>query len=152
MRSKHLFLVIFCVALFFSCAAKSLSAHKTLTSLNTDSEKIAAHPRLLLKQGEEKKINALIQKNPGMFLVHQAIIDDANKIIDKNQIIKTNWKDKSEEIINNYLPTKNTVTILMTSGASCPDTVVESVIRKIAGYYNVEDALEEVIQFWQSPN
>jgi len=79
-------------------------------------------------------------------------IDDANKIIDENQIIKTNWKDKSEEIIENYLPAKNTVTILMTSGASCPDTVVESVIRKIAGYYKVEDALEEVIQFWQSPN
>ena len=79
-------------------------------------------------------------------------IDDANKIIDENQIIKTNWNDKSEEIIQNYLPTKNTVTILMTSGASCPDTVVESVIRKIAGYYNVEEALEEVIQFWQSPN
>ena len=79
-------------------------------------------------------------------------IDDVNKIIDENQIIKTNWNDKSEEIIQNYLPTKNTVTILMTSGASCPDTVVESVIRKIAGYYNVEEALEEVIQFWQSPN
>ena len=79
-------------------------------------------------------------------------IDDANKIIDENQIIKTNWNDKSEEIIQNYLPAKNTVTILMTSGASCPDTVVESVIRKIAGYYNVEEALEEVIQFWQSPN
>ena len=79
-------------------------------------------------------------------------IDDANKIIDKNQIIKTNWNDKSEEIIHNYLPTKNTVTLLMTSGASCPDTVVESVIRKIAGYYNVEEALDDVIQFWQSPN
>jgi len=79
-------------------------------------------------------------------------IDDVNKIIDENQIIKTNWNDKSEEIIQNYLPTKNTVTILMTSGASCPDTVVESVIRKIAGYYKVEEALEEVIQFWQSPN
>jgi len=79
-------------------------------------------------------------------------IDDANKIIDENKIIKTNWNDKSEEIIENYLPAKNTVTILMTSGASCPDTVVESVIRKIAGYYKVEEALEEVIQFWQSPN
>ena len=79
-------------------------------------------------------------------------IDDANKIIDENKIIKTNWNDKSEEIIQNYLPTKNTVTILMTSGASCPDTVVESVIRKIAGYYNVEEALDDVIQFWQSPN
>ena len=79
-------------------------------------------------------------------------IDDANKIIDENKIIKTNWNDKSEEIIEKYLPAKNTVTILMTSGASCPDTVVESVIRKIAGYYNVEEALDEVIQFWQSPN
>ncbi|MEI6151088.1 MAG: 4-hydroxy-3-methylbut-2-enyl diphosphate reductase [Chitinophagia bacterium] len=79
-------------------------------------------------------------------------IDDANKIIDENKIIKTNWNDKSEEIIENYLPTKNTVTILMTSGASCPDTVVESVIRKIAGYYNVEEALDDVIQFWQAPN
>ena len=79
-------------------------------------------------------------------------IDDANKIIDENKIIKTNWNDKSEEIIENYLPTKNTVTILMTSGASCPDTVVESVIRKIVGYYNVEEALDDVIQFWQAPN
>ena len=79
-------------------------------------------------------------------------IDDANKIIDENQIIKTNWKDKSEEIIQDFLPAQATVSILMTSGASCPDTVVESVIRKIAGYYNVEEALEEVIQFWQSPN
>ncbi|MSQ39011.1 MAG: 4-hydroxy-3-methylbut-2-enyl diphosphate reductase [Chitinophagaceae bacterium] len=79
-------------------------------------------------------------------------IDDANKIIDENKIIKTNWNDKSEEIIEKYLPAKNTVTILMTSGASCPDTVVESVIRKIAGYYNVEEALDDVIQYWQSPN
>jgi len=79
-------------------------------------------------------------------------IDDANKIIDENKIIKTNWNDKSEEIIEKYLPAKSTVTILMTSGASCPDTVVESVIRKIAGYYNVEAALDDVIQFWQAPN
>ena len=79
-------------------------------------------------------------------------IDDVNKIINENQIIKTNWKDKSEEIIQDFLPAQATVSILMTSGASCPDTVVESVIRKIAGYYNVEEALEEVIQFWQSPN
>ena len=79
-------------------------------------------------------------------------IDDANKIIDQHQIIKSNWKDKSEQIVQDYLPSKNSATILMTSGASCPDTVVESVIRKIAGYYNVEEALEDVIQFWQGPN
>jgi 4-hydroxy-3-methylbut-2-enyl diphosphate reductase len=79
-------------------------------------------------------------------------IDDVNKIINENQIIKTNWKDKSEEIIKDFLPAQPTVSILMTSGASCPDTVVESVIRKVASFYNVEAALEDVIQFWQAPN
>jgi len=79
-------------------------------------------------------------------------IDDVNKIINENEIIKTNWKDKSEEIIQNFLPAQPTVSILMTSGASCPDTVVESVIRKVASFYNVEEALEDVIQFWQAPN
>ena len=79
-------------------------------------------------------------------------IDDVNKIINENEIIKTNWKDKSEEIIQNFLPAQSTVSILMTSGASCPDTVVESVIRKVASFYNVEAALDDVIQFWQAPN
>ena len=79
-------------------------------------------------------------------------IDDVNKIINENQIIKTNWKDKSEEIIQGFLPAQAPVSILMTSGASCPDTVVESVIRKVASFYNVEEALDDVIQFWQAPN
>jgi 4-hydroxy-3-methylbut-2-enyl diphosphate reductase len=79
-------------------------------------------------------------------------IDDVNKIINENEIIKTNWKNKSEEIIQNFLPAQSTVSILMTSGASCPDTVVESVIRKVASFYNVEAALDDVIQFWQAPN
>ena len=79
-------------------------------------------------------------------------IDDVNKIINENEIIKTNWKDKSEEIIQGFLPAQSTVSILMTSGASCPDTVVESVIRKVVSFYNVEEALEDVIQFWQAPN
>ncbi len=84
MRSKHLSLVILCVTLFFSCAAKSVSAHKTLRLSNTISENITPHPRLLLKQGEEKKIKALIQKNPSMLSVHQAIIDDADKVLLKS--------------------------------------------------------------------
>jgi FlaA1/EpsC-like NDP-sugar epimerase len=54
--------------------------------------------------------------------------------------------------MEDFLPAQATVSILMTSGASCPDTVVESVIRKVASFYNVEEALEDVIQFWQAPN
>jgi Heparinase II/III-like protein len=85
MLKKHILLfLIFSTTIFFSCAAKSVSAHKTLTALNTVSEKITAHPRLLLKQGEEQKINTLIQTNPSMLIVHQAIINDADKILLKS--------------------------------------------------------------------
>ena len=75
-------------------------------------------------------------------------IDDARKIIDANQIEKTNWKNKQTEIISNFLPDKTPIRILMTSGASCPDAVVESVIKKIVGFYGLEGNFEEVANSW----
>jgi 4-hydroxy-3-methylbut-2-enyl diphosphate reductase len=75
-------------------------------------------------------------------------IDDVSKIIDANQIEKTNWKNKQSEVVHNYLPDVNPVRILMTSGASCPDTVVESVIKKILSFYHLEEAFEKVKDSW----
>ena len=75
-------------------------------------------------------------------------IDGPEKLIDANSIINTNWRNKEQSIINNYLPTQQGTTILMTSGASCPDTVVEAVIRQIADYYNVSDALKVLEAKW----
>ena len=75
-------------------------------------------------------------------------IDGPEKLIDANSILNTNWRNKEQTIINNYLPTKDTTTILMTSGASCPDTVVEAVIRQIADYYNVSDVLKALEAKW----
>lgn len=75
-------------------------------------------------------------------------IDDARKIIDANQIEKTNWKNKQTEIVRDFLPDKNPIRILMTSGASCPDAVVESVIQKILGFYELEDRFEKVKAQW----
>lgn len=77
-------------------------------------------------------------------------IDDVSKIIDKDQIQKTNWKNKETVIVSNYLPKKETISILMTSGASCPDAVVESVIHKITSFYGVEDKLNEMEVYWNS--
>jgi len=75
-------------------------------------------------------------------------IDDANKIIDANQIEKTNWKNKQSEIVSNFLPNKTPIRILMTSGASCPDAVVESVIQKILSFYELDGAFEKVKENW----
>jgi hypothetical protein len=36
----------------------------------------------------------------------------------------------------------------MTSGASCPDAVVESSIQKIAGYFGKQNELEKLINEW----
>ncbi len=75
-------------------------------------------------------------------------IDGPEKLIDANSLINTNWRNKEQTVINNYLPTQQPTTILMTSGASCPDTVVEAVIRQIADYYHVSDALKALEAKW----
>jgi 4-hydroxy-3-methylbut-2-enyl diphosphate reductase len=75
-------------------------------------------------------------------------IDDASKIIDENEIISNDWKTKNAIKVNNYIPQKPVVKILMTSGASCPDAVVESSIQKIAGYFGKQNELEKLINEW----
>jgi 4-hydroxy-3-methylbut-2-enyl diphosphate reductase len=77
-------------------------------------------------------------------------IDGPEKLMDANSILNTNWRNKEQSIINNYLPTQQPTTILMTSGASCPDTVVEAVIRQIADYYQVSDALKALETKWNN--
>lgn len=68
-------------------------------------------------------------------------IDGPEKLISKAAIMHCNWQTKEYSTINGYLPAANPLRIVMTSGASCPDAVVEAVIRKIASFYGVEDQL-----------
>lgn len=73
-------------------------------------------------------------------------IDTADKLLNKKEILHRNWKTKELSTLNHYLPNQLPVRILMTSGASCPDAVVESVIKKLAAFYNEEDQLEKYIE------
>lgn len=77
-------------------------------------------------------------------------IDDASKIIDAHEIISTNWRTKQANSIQNYLPNKSSVDILITSGASCPDTVVEGVIHKIASFYEIEGYFDCLVEQWET--
>jgi 4-hydroxy-3-methylbut-2-en-1-yl diphosphate reductase len=63
-------------------------------------------------------------------------INSEEKIIDQHSISHFNFHNKTESITSNFLPQKEPIKILMTSGASCPDAMVEAVIRKIVALYN----------------
>lgn len=84
------------------------------------------------------------QKLPTFF------IDDVNKIISANEIISTDWRTKKEYTLHNFLPNKPNVNILITSGASCPDTVVEAVIHKIASFYEIEGYFDCLVEKWET--
>ena len=62
-------------------------------------------------------------------------IDEACKLISKNEIVHCDWKTKEEKLTNNYLPNKDVTKILITSGASCPDAVVEKVINRLVSFF-----------------
>jgi len=76
-------------------------------------------------------------------------INSANKIISDKNILHCNWRTKEEKITSDYLPGKQPVKILITSGASCPDALVEEVIEKLVGFYNAKNKLQEFVDHFQ---
>ena len=73
-------------------------------------------------------------------------ISSEEKLLSKEQIVHFNYHTKEELTTVNFLPEINPVRILLTSGASCPDAIVENVIRKIASFYNVPENVDELIK------
>lgn len=71
-------------------------------------------------------------------------INAADKIISSTQIQHFNFHKKVEESTANFLPQKNPTKILITSGASCPDAMVEGVIEKIISFYSKSKSIEEL--------
>ena len=73
-------------------------------------------------------------------------INDADKILFKEAITHYNFHNGTEQLTEGFLPEGEPVTILITSGASCPDAVVEGVIKKLAGFYPASRSLESLIE------
>ena len=79
-------------------------------------------------------------------------INSADKIISATEIIHYNFHTKEEIQRNSFLPLDKTpLKILITSGASCPDAVVEEVIERILEVAGVSPAMEEMTQRFISP-
>jgi 4-hydroxy-3-methylbut-2-enyl diphosphate reductase len=73
-------------------------------------------------------------------------INAADKIISSNKVLHYNFHSKEEITSTEFLPGKNEpVKILITSGASCPDAVVEAVIEKILEVAGIEKTSNDLI-------
>jgi len=72
-------------------------------------------------------------------------INSGEKIFSTKEILHYNFHIKEEILTSDYLPATRPSTILITSGASCPDAVVEGVIRKLAGFYQSEKNIDRLI-------
>ncbi len=67
-------------------------------------------------------------------------ISSADKIISKDEIKHFDIHKKEEIITKGFLPPKEKINIAVTSGASCPDAVVDEVFNKILSFFdNIED-------------
>jgi 4-hydroxy-3-methylbut-2-enyl diphosphate reductase len=78
-------------------------------------------------------------------------INSEEKILSGNSILHYNMHSKSEQLTENFLTRKNPVRILMTSGASCPDALVEGIINKLKTYFSVNTSADELLHALNDP-
>ncbi|HEX2786809.1 MAG TPA: 4-hydroxy-3-methylbut-2-enyl diphosphate reductase [Ignavibacteria bacterium] len=72
-------------------------------------------------------------------------ISSAEKILDRNTITHYNIHTHEFLTTKNFIPEKNPVKIILTSGASCPDSIVDDVLQKILSYFPEHKTLDEVL-------
>jgi 4-hydroxy-3-methylbut-2-enyl diphosphate reductase len=73
------------------------------------------------------------------------------KIKSKLEIHHFDYPNKQKRMTISYLPEKNPVKIILTSGASCPDTLVDRVMLKILGFYEDAKPVESVMETFEKP-
>jgi len=71
-------------------------------------------------------------------------ISNPEKIINNNSIYSFDIEEKKEKIFDNFLSDFYNPKILIVTGASCPDILVELTIKKILNLYNIEEELESL--------
>ncbi|HET6244255.1 MAG: 4-hydroxy-3-methylbut-2-enyl diphosphate reductase [Bacteroidetes bacterium] len=72
-------------------------------------------------------------------------ISSHKEIESRETINHFDYHNQKQLKTNNFLPSKSPLTIIVTSGASCPDSVVENVIQKLLSFFEAARSIDEVI-------
>lgn len=74
-------------------------------------------------------------------------INSEEKILSRHEVLRYDFHQRQEILTRDFLSTgRKPLRILLTSGASCPDALVEGVIRKLASFYGKEEMIESIIE------
>ncbi len=84
-------------------------------------------------------VNILSQKLPVYF------ISDAAEIQSATEINHFNYSQQKHLKTLGWLPSKENVRIVLTSGASCPDTILEEVMEKVISFFPSALSVEQVL-------
>ncbi len=126
------------------CYATNENQDATYGLLHTD-----AHLAIVVGGFNSSNTSHLVelceQKFPTFF------ISSAKDIESKNLIHHFNYPRKKMETTEGFLPAKSLLKIVITSGASCPDSLLDEVIHKINSFYGnltpLKEALKEIDTF-----
>ena len=72
-------------------------------------------------------------------------INSESEIKNRDEIHHFNYHTREKVITHSFIPEKPAVKIILTSGASCPDTLVDRVMLKLAGFFEGTRPVEDVI-------
>ncbi len=73
-------------------------------------------------------------------------INSDKEIISNTEIHHYDYNNKRKLISEGWLPDNEPTKVILTSGASCPDTLVDAVMLKMVSYFNKTKSVEELME------
>lgn len=120
------------------CYATNDNQQATLSVLNENAD-LALVVGGYNSSNTSQIVTILSEKMPVYF------ISDANEIVSSNEIWHFIYSKQERICTNNWLPKKDNVRIVLTSGASCPDTILEAVMEKVLSFLSETTPIETVL-------
>lgn len=77
-------------------------------------------------------------------------IEHPDNILSADTITHYKFLEDKTYTTTPFLSKDEPTSLLITSGASCPDAMVDAIIKKIAGFYDAEEALQALEEKWAS--
>jgi 4-hydroxy-3-methylbut-2-enyl diphosphate reductase len=84
-------------------------------------------------------VDLCVEKLPTYF------IKNAEKLISADEVLHFDNVAKEERTATSYIPKKEKTRILLTCGASCPDAVMEEILRKLISFFPGAKDVDEVV-------